>query len=177
MALPEGFGMAWAFEVDGKTLPRNPMYAPLEVYTEHPDSRVSSDVPKGKLTQQAPFKSEVFKDTTRDWWIYVPAQYNGETPAAVMVFQDGSGYKDFVPTVFDNLIAKKEMPVTVGVFVNPGVFLLEPPRRVPGRRYRFFAAATELLGPTAASSTTRSPISTPDSCWKSFSPPPRRPRT
>lgn len=127
--LPEGFGMRWSFEVDGKILPHpvnNPRQtagpAPLEVYTEHPDDRASSDVPKGKLTQQPKFQSQIFKGTSRDWWIYVPAQYTGDAPAAVMVFQDGGGYKDFVPTVFDNLIAKKEMPVTVGVFVNPGTF-------------------------------------------------------
>ena len=39
-----------------------------------------------------------------------------------MVFQDGGGYKGFVPTVFDNLIARKDMPVTVGVFIQPGTF-------------------------------------------------------
>src|SRR5204862_1598292 len=44
------------------------------------------------------------------------------SPAAVMVFQDGSGYKDYVPTVFDNLIAKRDMPATVGIFIQPGVF-------------------------------------------------------
>ncbi len=37
-----------------------------------------------------------------------------------MVFQDGGGYTGFVPTVFDNLIAKGDMPVTVAVFINPG---------------------------------------------------------
>ena len=39
-----------------------------------------------------------------------------------MVFQDGAGAKDYVPVVFDNLIAKRDMPVTVGVFIQPGVF-------------------------------------------------------
>ena len=39
-----------------------------------------------------------------------------------MVFQDGAGAKDFVPPVFDNLIAKRDMPVTVGIFIQPGVF-------------------------------------------------------
>ena len=52
----------------------------------------------------------------------MPAQYNAASPAAVMVFQDGAGPKDYVPTVFDNLIAKRDMPVTVGVFIQPGVF-------------------------------------------------------
>src|SRR5262249_55013639 len=68
------------------------------------------------------WKSKVFEGTSRDWWIYVPAQYSDEKPACVMVFQDGGGYKDFVPTVFDNLIARKDIPVTVGVFINPGTF-------------------------------------------------------
>ena len=56
---------------------------------------------------------------------YVPAQYDGNTPACVMIFQDGSGYVNEtgphrVPIVFDNLIHKKEMPVTIGIFINPG---------------------------------------------------------
>jgi gluconolactonase len=56
----------------------------------------------------------------------VPAQYDAAKPACVMVFQDGGGYvtRDGqwrVPVVFDNLIAKKEMPVTIGIFINPGV--------------------------------------------------------
>src|SRR4029450_8007292 len=45
-----------------------------------------------------------------------------ENPAAVMVFQDGAGYREYVPTVFDNLIAQGDMPVTVGIFIQPGVF-------------------------------------------------------
>jgi enterochelin esterase family protein len=69
----------------------------------------------------------VFPGTTRKYWVYVPKQYDGRTPAAVMVFQDGQWYQDKkgqwrVPTVFDNLIHEKAMPVTVGVFIDPGVF-------------------------------------------------------
>ena len=127
--LPDGFAMRWSFEIDGKVLPHpangprpNTGPAQLEVYSEHPDSVERSDVPKGKLTQLPKFKSKVFEGTTRDWWVYVPSQYSPDKPAAVMVFQDGGGYKDFVPTVFDNLIARKDMPVTVAVFVNPGTF-------------------------------------------------------
>jgi enterochelin esterase family protein len=56
--------------------------------------------------------------------LYVPAQYDG-TPAALMVFEDGHQYVDEgreyrVPVVFDNLIRRREMPATIGVFVNPG---------------------------------------------------------
>jgi enterochelin esterase-like enzyme len=74
---------------------------------------------------------ERFPGTERKYWVYVPAQYDAKLPAAVMVFQDGGGYvkRDGgwrVPVVFDNLIAKKEMPVTVGIFINPGEFPAKP---------------------------------------------------
>jgi enterochelin esterase family protein len=93
----------------------------LEVYETHSDSKEQPGVPKGTLKQMPPWQSRIFPGTTRDWWVYVPAQYRAETPAAVMVFQDGASPKDFVPTVFDNLIAKKDMPVTVGIFIQPGI--------------------------------------------------------
>ena len=72
-----------------------------------------------------PWKSKIFENTTRDWSIYVPAQYKKEQPAALMIFQDGRGYADVkgrwrVPVVFDNLIARGDMPPTIAVFINPG---------------------------------------------------------
>jgi len=96
-------------------------------YTYGPDSVPQPDAPKGKVT---PFKwntSKVFAGTERDCWLYVPEQYDGKTPACVMVFQDGGSYVSEkgqfrVPVVFDNLIHKKEMPVTIGIFLNPGSF-------------------------------------------------------
>lgn len=93
-------------------------------YQLGPDSQEQPGVPKGKVTKHT-WKSEIFPSTVRDYWVYVPAQYDPKTPAAVMVFQDGGGYVDEkrqfrVPTVFDNLIARKEMPVTIGIFINPG---------------------------------------------------------
>jgi enterochelin esterase-like enzyme len=100
----------------------------IDDYAFGPDSFPHEGVPKGKVT---PFKwdaSKVYEGTTRDCWVYVPAQYDGKTPACVMVFQDGKGYVDEkgsfrAPVVFDNLIHRKEMPVTVGIFLNPGTFL------------------------------------------------------
>jgi enterochelin esterase family protein len=94
----------------------------LEVYETHADSREQPGVPKGAVKQMPAWESRIFAGTRRDWWVYVPAQYKPDSPAAVMVFQDGAGAKDFVPVVFDNLIAKGDMPVTVGVFVQPGTF-------------------------------------------------------
>jgi enterochelin esterase family protein len=95
-------------------------------YKLGPDSLEQKDVPKGKVTKHT-WTSKIFDGTERDYWIYVPAQYDDKKPACVMVFQDGGAYVnikgDFrVPTVFDNLIHKKEMPVTIGIFINPGTF-------------------------------------------------------
>ena len=96
-----------------------------EPYTLGPDSQVQPGVPHGRVEGPFVWKSTIFPGTIRQYWIYVPAQYDPATPAAVMVFQDGHKYVNVeqeyrVPVVFDNLIARREMPVTIGVFVNPG---------------------------------------------------------
>jgi enterochelin esterase-like enzyme len=116
--LAHGTALTWHYEL-GTT--QRLGGSQLEVYETHPDSREHPGVPKGAVKQMPPWESRIFADTKRDWWIYVPAQYTPDKPAAVMVFQDGSGPKDYVPTVFDNLIAKHDMPVTVGIFIQPGV--------------------------------------------------------
>jgi enterochelin esterase family protein len=95
-------------------------------YQLGPDSMRQPGVPKGQVTK-ATWRSEVFPGTVRDYWVYVPAQYDPAKPACVMVFQDGASYVNEegqfrVPIVFDNLIHKKEMPVTIGIFINPGSF-------------------------------------------------------
>jgi sugar lactone lactonase YvrE/enterochelin esterase-like enzyme len=98
-------------------------------YPLTPDSlEPAPGVPRGAVTKLPPFaNSKIFPGTTRDWWLYVPKQYDGSKPAAVMVFQDGGGYVSRtngnyrVPNVFDHLIHRSEMPLTIGVFVNPGV--------------------------------------------------------
>jgi enterochelin esterase family protein len=61
-------------------------------YSLGPDSQPRAGVPKGKVTKYTWSTSRVFPGTTRDYWIYVPAQYDGSKPACVMVFQDGSRF-------------------------------------------------------------------------------------
>lgn len=102
----------------------------------HPDAVANADVPKGTVKQMPAWEgSKIFPGTTRDWWVYVPAQYKAENPAALMVFQDGKGmsseWRWRVPTVFDNLIARGDMPPTIGVFINPGHDKSKP--RVKGK--------------------------------------------
>jgi gluconolactonase len=76
------------------------------------------DTPKGEVTKFSFDKSEVFPGTVRDYWIYVPRQYDPAKPACLYVNQDGVQYN--APAVFDELIHRGEMPVTIGVFVTPG---------------------------------------------------------
>jgi enterochelin esterase family protein len=98
--------------------------ASTTTYQHGPDSPPQAGAPRGEVT---PFQhvSTLFPEARRDYWVYVPQQYDPATPAAVMVFQDGRAYvsdEGFfrVPIVFDNLIHAGDMPVTVGIFLNPG---------------------------------------------------------
>jgi sugar lactone lactonase YvrE/enterochelin esterase-like enzyme len=77
-----------------------------------------SPVPKGEVTKYTFDRSKIFPGTVRDYWVYVPKQYDGSKPACVYVGQDGIGFN--APAVFDQLIEKKEMPVTIGIFVMHG---------------------------------------------------------
>ena len=102
-------------------------------YQPGPDSQPREEVPHGEVIKMPPFAtSAVFPGTTHDWQLYVPKQYDAAKPSCVMIFFDGGGYANVtgpsrVPVVFDNLIAKNEMPVTIGVFVNPGSFKATQP--------------------------------------------------
>ena len=96
-----------------------------EGFVETADHRENPAIPHGTVTKMPVWESKIFAGTTRDWWVYVPAQYKPDGSAAVMVFQDGHDYVNTkgnwrVPIVFDNLIARGEMPPTVAIFINPG---------------------------------------------------------
>jgi enterochelin esterase family protein len=94
-------------------------------YALGPDSVRQPGVPRGTILDHEWTASRVFPGTKRRYWVYVPAQYTASEPASLMVFQDGDMYLDAegeirAPVVFDNLIHGGEMPVTIGVFVDPG---------------------------------------------------------
>jgi len=99
--------------------------AAQEVYELGNDSKTYKGIPKGVVTKYIWESSYVFPNTVRDYYVYVPKQYDKGSEAALMVFQDGHAYIDSlghfrVATVFDNLISQGKMPVTIGLFVNPG---------------------------------------------------------
>jgi enterochelin esterase-like enzyme len=84
-----------------------------------------SSVPSGTLSEKIVHTSKIYDGMRSDYWIYIPAQYDPKTPAALMVFQDGEWYLDRngnnpALNVIDNLIAAKKIPVMICVFINPG---------------------------------------------------------
>jgi enterochelin esterase family protein len=94
-------------------------------YAHGPDSERRPGVPCGTILEHEWTASSVFPGTSRRYRVYVPAQYAASAPASLMVFQDGELYLDpegelRTSVVFDNLIHRGEMPVTIGVFVDPG---------------------------------------------------------
>jgi gluconolactonase len=92
-------------------------------YTIDSASVEHAGVPKGEIIKFTFDQSKIFPGTSRDCWVYIPAQYKTDKPACVYINQDGIQWK--APTVFDNLIDKNEMPVTIGVFVMPGKVLAD----------------------------------------------------
>jgi enterochelin esterase family protein len=108
----------------------------IDDYVLGPDSMPKDGVPKGNVVEGIWVSEKIYPGSERKYFVYTPAQYDGSTPAALMVFQDGEAYVKpdgafRVPIVFDNLIAAKEMPVTIGVFLNPGVIPASAPDAKP----------------------------------------------
>jgi enterochelin esterase-like enzyme len=109
--------------------------APLRAIDDYqlgPDSQPRTDVPHGEVRTGKFTTSQVFPGTTRDYFVYIPKQYDPAKPACLMLFFDGGGFfgdkgSFRVPIVFDNLIARKDMPVTIAIGVNPGTFAATAP--------------------------------------------------
>jgi enterochelin esterase-like enzyme len=125
-------------------------------YAHGPDSYEQPGVPRGTIVDYELTASRVFPGTDRRYWVYFPAQYTASEQASLMVFQDGHFYLDpegemRVPVVFDNLIHRGEMPVTVGVFIDPGILASEPEPKNRNVEYDTFSDAyatfvlTEIL--------------------------------
>ncbi|MDI2034859.1 alpha/beta hydrolase [Paenarthrobacter nitroguajacolicus] len=95
-------------------------------YLHGPDSTVQRGVPAGQALEFEWNSSTRYPGTSRKFWVHVPAQYDPAVPAALMVFQDGRLYLDPEGDVrggivLDNLIHQGHIPVTIGLFVDPGV--------------------------------------------------------
>jgi enterochelin esterase family protein len=109
---------------------QNPAPAPAApnpdvFYKLGPDSLEQEGVPKGQIRGPFILQSNAYPGTQHTYWVYVPAQYNSSTPASLMIFNDGQAF--IAPTgnlrafnVLDNLIYRREIPVMIAAFINPG---------------------------------------------------------
>jgi len=94
-------------------------------YQLGPDSLPRERVPKGEIRGPFNLPSKAYPGTSHTYWVYVPAQYDPSAPASLMIFNDGQAY--LAPegdirarNVMDNLVYRREIPVMIGVFINPG---------------------------------------------------------
>ncbi|HEY4988204.1 MAG TPA: SMP-30/gluconolactonase/LRE family protein, partial [Opitutaceae bacterium] len=113
-----------------------PSRAEPDTYAPGPDSVVQPGVPQGELITFDFSRSRVYPGTLRHITVYVPRQYDPAKPACVYVDQDGVQFN--APTVLDNLIARGEVPVMIGVFVTPGIVPARDPATALGRFNRSF---------------------------------------
>ena len=105
------------------TAPQAP--SPNSQYRLGPDSMPQEGVPKGEIRGPFTLPSAAYPGTQHTYWVYVPAQYDPTVPASLMIFQDGQAFKNEEgdlrsQNVMDNLIYRREIPVMIGVFINPG---------------------------------------------------------
>jgi hypothetical protein len=101
-----------------------------EPYSLGHDSLPKAGVPPGRIVGHTDWMGgpdSVYPGVRRDWWIWVPQQYDDSPgPCSVMVFTDGQTYLSSdgdvrAATVLANLIDAGEMPVTIGIFITPGL--------------------------------------------------------
>lgn len=119
------FAAATAF---AQTPPRVPMVETpnTDIYYDlSPDALVRDGVPQGAIKGPFVIPSQAYPGTQHTYWVYVPAQYDPNTPASLMIFNDGQAFMHpegdvRAHVVMDNLIYRRELPVMIGVFINPG---------------------------------------------------------
>ncbi len=109
----------------GQPPPMPPGPNPNSQYRLGPDSLPQEGVPKGEIRGPYTLPSNAYPGTQHTYWVYVPAQYDPAVPAALMIYQDGQAFKHEegdirAQNVMDNLIYRREIPVMLGVFINPG---------------------------------------------------------
>jgi gluconolactonase len=90
-------------------------------YPYEPASKNLADIPKGEVLHFSYNHSKLYPGTARSYWVYIPVDYKPENPACLYVCMDGVLFN--APVVFDYLISKKEMPVTIGVFIQSGTIM------------------------------------------------------
>jgi iron(III)-enterobactin esterase len=75
------------------------------------DSKIYPGIAKGQ-TGTVPYERKVA--------VYIPKQYRAGKEAPFLIAQDGMGYRGYLPTILDNLIAKRRVPPMIAIMINSG---------------------------------------------------------
>ncbi len=147
--LTTGRSHAFHYVIDGK-----PFGGRFDVPAYGADSYPKPGVPQGKISEKFVHTSKLYDGMRSDYWIYVPAQYDPKTPAALMVWHDGQGLVDRngqsrLQDAIDNLTFEKKIPVAIYVFVSPGDYTMTP----GSPTYEFIAKFSKDSGRTLKDST------------------------
>ena len=131
-------------------------------YRLAPDAVPQDGVPQGEISGPFTLPSQAYPGTQHTYWVYVPAQYDPAVPASLMIYNDGQAFMApdgdvRAQVVMDNLIYRREIPVMIGVFINPG--------RRPDQPEPIRQRVGRPRPPTGPPSTTPSTINTPGSSW------------
>jgi enterochelin esterase family protein len=116
---------AFGFVIEASAQVQTSAPNPDAHYHLGPDSLPEDGVPKGEIRGPFSLPSEAYPGTSHTYWVYVPAQYDPAKPASLMIFNDGQAFMNpegdiRAQNVMDNLIYRREIPVMLGVFINPG---------------------------------------------------------
>ncbi len=98
----------------------------LDVSAFGPEAYEIPGTPAGKLSEKYIHASKIYDGMKSDYWVYTPAQYDGATPAPVMIWQDGEKYANREAAnrlliQIDNLVAQKRVPAAIHIFISPGL--------------------------------------------------------
>ncbi len=98
---------------------------PDAFYKLGPDSLSQEGVPKGEIRGPFTLPSTAYPGTQHTYWVYIPAQYDPAVAASLMIYNDGQAFMNpdgdmRAQNVMDNLIFRRELPVMISVFINPG---------------------------------------------------------
>lgn len=116
-----GVTHAYQYFADGKQATNR-----SDVAGYNPDSYPQPGIPKGQLSEKRTITSKIYDGMKADYWVYASPGVDPNTPAPVMIWQDGQNVAkgDLGPlrlfTVTENLIAQHRLPPMVHVMIAPG---------------------------------------------------------
>lgn len=117
LPVPDGSAWRYRYVADAKQVGD---VRSFEAYRMPPEMTADPKVAKGELREMPLHTSEVYPETTRPWWVYLPAKPAPRGGYNLIVFQDGQWAKNYAVPCLDNMIAKGTLAPTVAVFVKPG---------------------------------------------------------